>query len=291
MLLHDGAFLAQGSPIDKYEVLYKTPAQTSPPTAVASPNAAASAEVTGLAPSTMYQLRVRAHSAGGWGLLSSPVTATTAAPLHAPPIVTSTPTVAAAADHAANMPFVSTCDAVVLAMPSLRPGCSGDEAHRLQWREARWASMSESAGWQNWVNPQPTSSAPASNRLVPAPGLARLAGLDPATAYQVCAQTVRPLLSPPSMHVSHLITLMGIACLSHPYICTGACHCGQRARRVASWAELTPFPCGVCWARGHAACTVGNGGGSCPHRYRLAHRRLGVPTGAAVGGADPAANG
>lgn len=166
----------KGFPIDQYEVLAKRPGQTSallsqiiPLKAVHSipthdagtsarvrhegpsqkglPGAGgetrraaeASAELTGLAPATTYQLRVRAHSDAGWGLLSSAADATTALPLRAPLTPTATPRTVG-----------STCTTLLVEAPPLRSGCSGDERLVMEVREARWASVSSDAGWQPW---------------------------------------------------------------------------------------------------------------------------------------------
>lgn len=182
----------KGSAIDKYEVLYKRPSQPTPLSFV-SHSGKPKAEVTGLAPATTYQLRVRAHNGAGFGMLSTPVTATTAAPLRPPLDPTSS---ASVLPSSPSTP--ANCEAITLRMPPLRPGCSGDEFHGLQWREARWASVgsedgdggakggrggsgggvSQSVGWQEW-------QAADGSRRVPPDGRVTLGGLSAAAAYQV----------------------------------------------------------------------------------------------------------
>ncbi len=177
----------KGSPIDRYEVLYKRPSQASP-LSFFSLSRKPQAEVTGLAPATVYQFRVRAHNGAGFGMLSTPVTATTAAPLRPPVDPTSSASVVAPGVGAA-------CNAVRLAMPPLRPGCSGDEYLGLQWREARWASVgaddhdagdeghpsgasSVSVGWKEWQAEDGSRRAPSDGRLT-------ITGLTADSAYQV----------------------------------------------------------------------------------------------------------
>jgi len=177
----------KGSPIDRYEVLYKGPSDLAP-ISFFSLSKKPQAEVTGLAPATTYQFRVRAHNGVGFGMLSTSVTATTAAPLRPPadPMISAS-VIASGAGGAA-------CDVLQLAMPALRPGCSGDEFLGLQWREARWATMgaeedvsgkghtsgpsSASAGWVEW------KADDGSNR-VPSDGPVILNGLSVSSAYQV----------------------------------------------------------------------------------------------------------
>ena len=168
--LHWTAPYDKGTPIDTYEVLYRRADEQqgggdAEPSHFDTGSSKPATELTGLSPSATYQLRVRAHNEGGWGLLSSTAVATTDAALH-PPL---------APLDAPGM-LGSTCSALTLRMPRLRGGCSGDEYHSLQWREAAIGARAEE-GWHTW------RAADASTR-VPSRGELTLQGLRAAAAYE-----------------------------------------------------------------------------------------------------------
>ena len=144
----------------------------------------APSQVTGLLPSTTYQLRVRAHSAGGWGLLSPAITASTSLPLQRPPPPVKAPTL-----------LGSTCTSLSLSVPQLRPGCSGEQWFIIQWKAGSKLPSKQSskshpasgveAGWHTYTAPD-AGGGPGRERVEGGSTLT-LEDLDPAVAYEVRA--------------------------------------------------------------------------------------------------------
>ena len=89
-------------------------------------------EMTGLLPSTGYFVRVRARAEVGYGPHSAPVTLTTTAATRAPEAPFSAPKV-----HDGGKQH--DCSAIELRLPTLRPGCGGDERLTIE--------MSEGGAW------------------------------------------------------------------------------------------------------------------------------------------------
>ena len=200
----------QPSPIPKAEL---PPAATFTVTSPRIPLPPA-AELPGLSPSTVYHLRVRAHTSGGTGLLSTPITAATATPLRPPQTPDVAPTLQlhhqeSKADGAGEGEHDGACGRLAVTLPPLRSGCSGDERYALEYREAQWAAEGPHVGWieapASAYTPSPTTTTKTtltSRHLVPAAsasasasasskgtpigaGTAALSGLDASKAYQV----------------------------------------------------------------------------------------------------------
>ena len=154
----------KGFEIEGYEVVYTSTTSASSGSFEVLGGEPAT-EVTGLSPSTTYQLRVRARSRGGAGMLSTPISATTSAALHRPQPPTASPTL-----HA------SDCSSLTLKAPPLRHGCAGDEWLALEWRDA--AAGAEGGSERGWRRYDADGGAVREGQLV------TLFDLDPRAAYQ-----------------------------------------------------------------------------------------------------------
>ena len=85
-------------------------------------------ELTGLLPATSYAVRVRARAKVGAGPFSAPaLSVTTAAATRAPDAPFAAPKSHTESGHATR-----DCTAVELKLPTLRPGCGGDEKHTIE---------------------------------------------------------------------------------------------------------------------------------------------------------------
>lgn len=198
-------------------VLYKRPSQTQPPSTfevtARKPPVEPSAELTGLAPATTYQLRVRVRTVGGWSSLSAAISATTAPPLRPPLTPTDAPEL-----------LRGTCTSLTLRLPQLRGGCTGDESLSVEWRESRWADVGAGAGWQLWRDPAASGQGGGSTARE-----AVLSGLQPDEAYEARV----------TAHNAH-----GVPTRRNPHTAAHCCGrpCGVHADARSAGAQATRAP-------------------------------------------------